>query len=107
MKDPRLITVDELKTEFLVCKQNLELLEKHGPYFRLKFLKGLVSKAKKKGDSVRATRITGIIQKEATQKQWHRINNSTGKARGSLTLAVKVPIADGGFSEFKTKEGVF
>ncbi len=58
--------VDKLKTEFLVCKQNLELLVKHGPYFRLKFLKGLVSKARKKGDSVCTTRITRIIQKEAT-----------------------------------------
>jgi hypothetical protein len=66
VKDPRLITVDKLKTEFLVCKQNLELLEKHGPFFRLKFLKGLVSKTRKKGDSVCATRITRIIQKEAT-----------------------------------------
>jgi hypothetical protein len=99
--------VDELTTDFLVCKQNLELLEKHGPYFQLKFLKGLVSKAGKKGDSVCATRITGIIQKEATQKWWQRINKSTGKACGSLTLAVKVPIADGGFSELKTKEGIF
>jgi hypothetical protein len=35
------------------------------------------------------------------------MNKSTGKAHGSLTLAVKVPIADGGFSEFKTKEGIF
>ncbi len=66
MKDPQLITMDKLKTEFLVCKQNLELLEKHGPYFWLKFLKGLVSKARKKGDSICETRITGIIQKEAT-----------------------------------------
>jgi hypothetical protein len=99
--------VDKLKTEFLVCKQNLELLEEHGPYFWLKFLKGLVSKAKKKGGSVHASRITRLIQKEATQKRWQRINKSTGKAHGSLTLAVKVPIADGGFSEFKTKEGVF
>ena len=107
MKDPRLITVDELKTEFLVCKQNIELLEKHGSYFRLKFLKGLVSKARKKRDSVHAARITGIIQKEAAQKRWQRINKSTGKACGSLTLAVKVPIADGGFSEFKTKKGIF
>ncbi len=40
IKDPRLITVDKLKTEFLVCKQNLDLLEKHGPCFWLKFLKG-------------------------------------------------------------------
>jgi hypothetical protein len=66
VKDPRLITVDKLKAEFLVCKQNLEFIEKHGPYFWLKFLKGLVSKAKKRGDSVCASRITGIIQKEAT-----------------------------------------
>ncbi len=91
----------------MVCKQNIELLEKHGSYFRLKFLKGLVSKARKKRDSVHAARITGIIQKEAAQKRWQRINKSSGKARGSLTLAVTVPIADGGFSEFKTKEGVF
>ena len=99
--------VDKPKTEFLVCKQNLELLEKHNPYFLLKFLKGLVSKARKKGNSVHATRITGIIQKEAAQKRWQRINKSSGKACGSLTLAVKVPIADGGFSKFKTKEGIF
>jgi hypothetical protein len=97
--------VDKLKTEFLVCTQNLELLEKHGPYFRLKFLKGLVSKAKKKRNSVCATRITGIIQKEATQKWWRRINRSTDKACGSLTLAVKVPIADGAFSEFMRRLG--
>jgi hypothetical protein len=63
VKDPRLIMVDGLKTEFLVCKQNLKLLEKHGPCFWLKFLKGLVSKVKKKGDSVHATRITGILRR--------------------------------------------
>ncbi len=79
VKDPQLIMVDKLKTKFLVCKQNLELLEKHGPYFRLKFLKGPVSKAKTKGDSVHASRIIGIIQKEATQKQWQRINKSTSR----------------------------
>jgi hypothetical protein len=107
MKDPCPIMVDELKTEFLVCKQNLELLKKHGPYFRLKFLKGLVSNARKKGNSIRATKITGIIQKEATRKWLQRINKTTGKAHGSLTLAVKVSIAEGGFSEFRTKESVF
>ncbi len=30
-----------------------------------------------------------------------------GKKRGSLTIAVKVPTANGGVSEFKTKDGVF
>ena len=35
VKDPQLITMDKLKTEFLVCKQSLELLEKHGSDFQL------------------------------------------------------------------------
>ena len=35
------------------------------------------------------------------------MNNSTGWKRGSLTIAVKVPTADGGVGEFKTKDGVF
>ncbi len=40
VKDPYLITVDKVKTEFLVCKQNLELLKKHGPYFRVEISEG-------------------------------------------------------------------
>jgi hypothetical protein len=41
------------------------------------------------------------------RKRWNRINKSTRKARGSLTLRVKVPTADGGHNEFKTKESLF
>jgi hypothetical protein len=41
------------------------------------------------------------------KKRWNRINRSTSKAWGSLTLRVKVPTADGGHNEFKTKEGLF
>jgi hypothetical protein len=35
------------------------------------------------------------------------VNNSTGRKRGSLTMAVKVPTADGGVDKFKTKDRVF
>jgi hypothetical protein len=38
VKDPRMITRDELKTEFFVYRQNLMALAKNGPYFRCKFL---------------------------------------------------------------------
>ena len=41
------------------------------------------------------------------RKRWHWINRSTQQARGSLTVHVKIPTTDGGFDEFKTKEGVF
>ncbi len=70
-------------------------------------MKGLVMAAKRKGDTVCASKITGIIQKEATQKRWRHINKSTGKARGSLTVAVKVPSVEGGYDKFTTKQGVF
>ncbi len=35
------------------------------------------------------------------------MNNSAGKKRDSLTIAVKVPTANGKVDEFKTKDGVF
>jgi len=107
VKDPRTITADELAAEFYVCKHNLSILAKNSPYLRRKFLKGLVNTAKAKGDLPRAGKITGILHKEASRKRWKRVNRSTGKARGGLTVAVKVPTADGGVAEYKTKEGVY
>jgi len=109
VKDPRQITRDELKTEFFVCKKNLIALSKNGPYFRRKFLQGLCNEAKLKGDSNRAAKISGILQKEASRKRWRRVNRSTRKARGGLTVAVKMPTTDNeaGFHEYKTQEGFF
>jgi hypothetical protein len=33
VKDPQQITANELKAQFLVCKHNIELLERHSLYF--------------------------------------------------------------------------
>jgi hypothetical protein len=77
MKDPWQITSDEFKTEFCFCKHNIELLRANSPYLRLKFLKSLVTKAKTRGDITRASKVTGIIQKEASRKWWRQINMST------------------------------
>jgi hypothetical protein len=66
-----------------------------------------VKKAKHRGDVFCISKITGIIEKETSRKQWRRINKSTRKAQGGLTVAVKVPTADGGHMEYKSKEGVF
>ena len=90
-----------------MCKHNLALLEKHGLLFRLRFLKQLVTTAKRHGDTHRASCITGIIQNEAIRKRWRQINRSTRQAWESLTVRVKIPTTDGGFDKFKTKEGVF
>jgi hypothetical protein len=79
------MTMGKLKLEFFVFKHNINLLEKNGPFFCTKFLKGLVASAKRGGNLIRASKITGIITKESCQKQWRRINISTWKARGSLT----------------------
>ncbi len=49
----------------------------------------------------------GIIHREASQKRWKRVNKAVGKVRGGLTLSVKVPMANGGYNEYKTKEGVY
>jgi hypothetical protein len=107
VKDPCLIIRDELKTDFFVCKHNIKILKKNSPFFRLKFLKGLVKTAKHRGDVFCISKITGIIEKEASRNLWRRINKSTRKARGGLTVTVKVPTADGGHKEYKSKEGVF
>jgi hypothetical protein len=81
---------DELPTEFYVCKHNLDILAKNSPHFCRKFLKGLVTAAKQDRDQPRASKIVGILQKEATRKQWWQVNKSTRKARGGLTVLVKV-----------------
>lgn len=107
VKSPLSITMDELRTKFFVCQKNIELLTKNGPLFRLKHLQNLLKRSVQSGDSHRVSKIAGIIQKEAMKKRWNRINRSTRKARGSLTLRVKVPTADGGHNEFKTKESLF
>ncbi len=39
-------------------------------------------------------------------EEMRQINRSTRKAHSSLTMAVKVLTSDGGFDEFKMKEGV-
>jgi hypothetical protein len=80
VKDPQRISMDELKAEFYVCKQNIELLMKNSLFFWLKFLKAIVKSAKAKGDTLRAAKVTGIIQKEAMQKQWRWINRSIGSS---------------------------
>jgi hypothetical protein len=74
VKDPWRMTQDELKAEFLVCQYNIDLLERHSPYFRLKFLTSLVTDATLKGDLIRAAKDTGVIQKEASRKRWRVIN---------------------------------
>jgi hypothetical protein len=107
IKDPHLITRDELKTDFFVCKHNIKILEKNSPFFWLKFLKDLVKKAKHRWDVFCILKITGIIEKEASRKLWRRINKSTCKAQIRLTVAVKVPTVDGGHMEYKSKEGAF
>ena len=66
IKDPRRITEDELKTEFLVCKLNLDTLAKNSPQLRKKFLKNLVTAAKIRGDKKRAEGVLRIIQNKAT-----------------------------------------
>ncbi len=92
----------------LTPKHNIKLLQANSPYLQLKFLKSPVAEAKTRGDNTRASKVTGIIQKKASRKQWRQINRSTRKARGSLTVAVKVLTADGGHNENKIiKEGVF
>jgi hypothetical protein len=99
--------MDELWTEFFVCKQNVDLLEKNSSFFCLKFLKSLISATKKWGDTFWASKNTGVIQKEDSRKQWGNINRSMQKAHGSLTARVKLPTADAGHNEYKTKEGLF
>jgi hypothetical protein len=94
VKDPRQISSDELKTEFFVCKHNIEFLNANSLHLLLKFLKSLVTKAKTRGDITRASKVIGIIQKEASRKRWRQINQTTCKAHCSLTVAVKVPMAD-------------
>jgi hypothetical protein len=61
VKDPRKITSDELKTEFFICKHNIESLQANSLHLRLKFLKSLVTKATIRGDITRASKVTGII----------------------------------------------
>ncbi len=107
MTDPRTITQEELRMDFFVCKQNLDHLAKHGPHYCRQFLKQLVTLAKLSGDCTRTTKMSGLLQKEASRKRWQRVNNSMGKKRGSLTIAVKVPTADGKVDKFKTKDRVF
>ncbi len=71
---------------------------KHSPYFWLKFLTSLITDATLKGDVIRASKVTGIIQKEASRKWWRCL--STWKACGGLTVEVKVPTAEGGHNEY-------
>jgi hypothetical protein len=103
---PCMMTQDEFNAEFLICKENLEHLAKHGPRYCRQFLKRLVSSAKIAGNSTCASKITGILHKEANKKQWLRMNRTTKKARGGLMIAIKVPMSNGGVDEFKMKDGV-
>ena len=107
IKDPRLLSQDELTAEFYMCRHNLEILARNGQYFCLRFLKDLIAAARRSGNVSRATKVNGIIQKEAACKQWRRINRSTGKARGALTVRVKVPAAGGAVKEHTKAHGVF
>jgi hypothetical protein len=66
--DPWVMTQDELNVEFFVCKENLDHLAKHGPYYCLQFLKCPVALAKAAGNPCRAAKITGILHKKASRK---------------------------------------
>ncbi len=98
---------DELRTEFYVCKHNLELLVKNGPHFCQKFLQGLVTSSKQRDDATQASKVVSILQKEASRKQWRQVNRTTCKAREGLTVVVKVSTANGVCEEFKTQDRVF
>jgi hypothetical protein len=93
VKDPQQILANKQKPEFLVCKHNIKLLKRHSPYFCLKYLMDLVTDAMLKGDIICASKVMGIIHKEGSKKRWRLINKSMCKARGGLTLAMKVPMA--------------
>jgi hypothetical protein len=78
---------------------------------RREFFNNLILTAKKKGDQVRAMKIVTILQCKKVRKDWRRINWSTWKPQGGLTIAVKVPQEDGTSNnqhiEYKTKDGIF
>jgi hypothetical protein len=86
--NPQQITMDELRIESFVCKQNIKIFEKNGLHFHLKLLIELITSSKRGGNTARASKILGIIQKEASRERWRRINRSTLKAHVSLTMAV-------------------
>jgi hypothetical protein len=71
------MTQDELNVEFFVCKESLDHLAKHGPYYCHQFLKCRVASAKAAGSPCRAAKITGILHKEAIRKQWLQVNRLT------------------------------
>ncbi len=60
-----------------------------------------------KGDLIRTAKVTGVIQKEASRKRLRVINASTRRVRRGSMVSMKVPTADGGHNEFRTKDGVF
>jgi hypothetical protein len=69
MTNHQQITMDELRMEFFVCKQNIKILKKNGLHFHLKFLKELITSSKRGGDTARVSKILGILQKEASRKR--------------------------------------
>jgi hypothetical protein len=111
IKDPCHITQDELNTEFFICKRNVDFLVKHGPRMRCQFLNLLIKKAQRKGNQSQVTEIATILHQEKVKIHWRKINQSTCKPRGDLTVAVKLPLGDGldpdEYTEYKTKEGIF
>jgi hypothetical protein len=62
------MTQDELNVELFVCKENLDHLAKHSPYYRLQILHRWVALAKAAGNPCRVAKITGILHKEASRK---------------------------------------
>jgi hypothetical protein len=63
---------------------NIKILKRNSPSFWLKFLKGLVKKAKPHGGVFHISKITGIIVKEPRGKLWRRINKSTRNSKWQL-----------------------
>jgi hypothetical protein len=111
LTDPQEIIQDKLNVEFLICKRKLDYLVIHGPRMCKEFLHKLILTAKRRGDQACATKIAMIIQRKKVREDWRRINCSTRKPRGALTIAVKVPqedsTSDNQHTKYKTKDGIF
>ena len=97
------ITQDDLDVEKGICMKEIDRLAKQAPQLRRQHLKRLVDRAEQRGDKENVRILLAILHREAVRKIWRRrVHYSTGKVRARAPVAVKVPMEDGGFEEFKT-----
>jgi hypothetical protein len=95
IKDPFLLTDDEVQHRYDACLVRLFELEPVAPMLRVEHLSNCHAEAKARGDRKAMMRIREIKRNERQRRRWGGLNWATKGRRGGAPTAIKVKTPEG------------